>query len=138
MQVSCFNIRKIIINFENEQIDFKRSIDDSINCTFICQVIEVIMLGQKVSASCKLHVKQLMHRFCQLFYHTPCMGNSFLPLTDSFEHNFAKIKVLFVHHMYFLHTFRGYACFFFNIEQPGSTVSANITLFFQFFLHQLY
>ena len=40
----CLKISKTIINFEKEN-HFKYVIDDSINCTFICQGFEAILLG---------------------------------------------------------------------------------------------
>ena len=83
----CFKILKIIIHF-GKWIDlFKCFIDYSNNCTFICQVIEVILLhGMK--GVCIMQIKTISAWILSRF-----IGNYIPPLPDSFGHNFAKIIV---------------------------------------------
>ena len=64
----CLKISNAINNFENESIP-SNYIDDYINCTFIYQGIEAILVGYKWFVSCKL--KLFLHRFCRRFSHPP-------------------------------------------------------------------
>ena len=70
-----FSFSKTIIDFENESIssNVKCFIDDSINCTFICQGFDVISL-------------RYLHRLCRRYSHTLYTGNFVLPLPDIFGH----------------------------------------------------
>ena len=58
----------------------------------------------------------------QRFFHAWFISNFFLPLSDSFENIFAKIKLLFFLHI-FVNTFRGEVCFSLNIEQESISVN---------------
>ena len=88
---------------------FKYFIDDSINCTLICQGYEAILLGYKWFVSCKLN--QFLHKFRQVFL-------THLPLLDIFGHKIAKIKVFLL--SYFRKKLLGDKLeVFFNIEEES-------------------